>query len=278
MVNNCSYKEFLDKIFPSIDELLQTPDVSYQTNNTIQIHMLVYGKQGSGKTELARAIAEYLNEKYGSHNVSTVWTEGDLASLIQHGIKNTLVNFLVCEDITLEKISRDTIRDFFRIRHIYAERTGRRNGLIVTLVTVHRFHGLKYPELRTDVDVIFIKNIPTNPYDESIIRKYTTPRLLNELRKYEQIRDKHPTLKGYCLVYHKGNKFMTYFPLAKQDYLSLLQLPKLIVRIQVNRTVNKGLSDYALDVLAGLGALLYSGMFFVSILVFFLVLWGVLIG
>ena len=136
-----NFKEILDSVFPSAVQINRKSATGYDTNDIMQKQIFVYGKQGSGKTELMRGIAEYLAEKYGAENINVRIAKGDLEILINKGLENKLVNFLICDDATLEKIPRQTLIDFFRIRHLLKERTKRNNGLVITAIISHRFHG-----------------------------------------------------------------------------------------------------------------------------------------
>lgn len=112
-------KQMLDRVFPTFS-FISEPS---RTNAIVQISVLIYGKQGSGKTELIKKLVEYLVEKYGEENVNAVWTRGDLYTLLERGIQDKLVNVLACEDLTLQPIKRKTLADFFNIRHVVCDRT-----------------------------------------------------------------------------------------------------------------------------------------------------------
>jgi len=54
------YQTILHDLFPSIESLTQKP--SYQWLNTIEVRkLIIYGREKSGKTELARKLSEMLS-------------------------------------------------------------------------------------------------------------------------------------------------------------------------------------------------------------------------
>jgi len=278
-----NYKEILDDVFPSADQINRRSSTSYTTNDIMQKQIFVYGKQGSGKTELMRVIADYLAEKYGEENINVRVSTGDLGILIREGLEDKLVNFLICDDATLEKIPRQTLVDFFRIRHLLKERTGRNNGLVVTAIISHRFHGVKAPELKTDMDLFLIKNSASNPYDHDVLKRFVGEELLENLKTYEAQRDFKPELKGMTIAYHLNEKFMTNFPLAVHNYLKTISdvvtrnIPKMDDDIFERAKRMYPLKDSTLDntgtqFTGGLAKLFVLGIVFV---IFYIILTGI---
>ena len=155
-------EEFLSKLFPprEVIEGART-DTPYPTNDILQTTIMVYGKQASGKSELVRTLVEKAVERYGEENVNAVWSDGDLETLL-YSLEDKLVNILFCEDLSWAKVSPKAIRDFFKVRHILQELTGRRIGLVIVILSCHRYHGIKVPDLRTDLDYFMAKNTPSN--------------------------------------------------------------------------------------------------------------------
>lgn len=139
-------------MFPTTERIAYKPTVKYETNNIIMYNALQYGHMGTGKTETCRSIVEQAVSYYGEENVNAVGSEGDLNGLLLRGFDNKLVQIMVIDDATLARIDDDDIRNYFRIRHIYKEKTGKSNGFILTIFNVHRFHSIQ-TELRSSIDV-----------------------------------------------------------------------------------------------------------------------------
>ncbi|MBS7623938.1 AAA family ATPase [Candidatus Bathyarchaeota archaeon] len=147
-------------------------------NNIFHRHILIHGAMGSGKTETAKTIVQNLQLVYGSENVHAAWAESSINDLFQQ-IRPTPVNILVAEDLTLRKHDPEALNRFFRVRHLVKELTGRNTGLVVTVVTAHRLHGLD-KELRCDIDLLLAKSIPKNPWDYEILSRFFGEQLLEE--------------------------------------------------------------------------------------------------
>jgi len=90
---------------------------------------------------------------------------------------------LVAEDITLAKVPNKDLNAFFQVRHLIQEHTGIREGMAVTVLNSHTFHGLN-KNLRDTFNALIIKSVPTNPYDRSILKRYFNPWLLDEYEKH----------------------------------------------------------------------------------------------
>jgi len=221
-----SSSKFPDKVFPP-KPVIERPCTSLPpTNCIVQVQTIIYGEMGSGKTATANSIAHFLINKYGRENVNVCRSRRDLGNLMKYGIKDKLVNFLICEDLTGKDISRDLIPTFFDLRHLVTEKTGRRNGLLITLLTCHRFHGIREPSLRTDCKLFIAKSLPMNPYDENVIYRFIGEKIGNELEKIEGLKDVNSKLKGISGVYYARKRYLVDFPLVKENYLSPLVVPE----------------------------------------------------
>jgi len=216
------YIELLDSVFPTLEQIQRVP----RSGNAIyQLTIVVYGKQGCGKTTLIQTIVEYLAQKYGIDNVNAVWSKSNLDVLLRRGIQNKLVNVLCCEDITLRKFRTETLADFFNIRHIVAGRTHRRNGLVINIFTLHRYFGIKI-ELRTEHDLLLFKSAPTNPYDYSTIKRFLGPYYINELAKIQRERQTDISKMGLCAFYTGNQRGIVDFPRPDVNRITEIYLRK----------------------------------------------------
>jgi len=186
------YQTILSDLFPSIESLTVKPQ--YQWLNQIEVRkIIVYGREKSGKTELVRKLAEVFIERYGLENCNIVSSRNaDL--LMQTGLdQSKLVNVLVWDDATLQKIGRETASRFFRIRHLM---TLRRTGLIVAIVICHRLHGIPI-EFRTEPDYILFKSLPIG-YDKSVVKRFVGIKGIRYLREIITNGERSKTLVYDC--------------------------------------------------------------------------------
>ena len=106
--------------------------------------------------------------------------------------------------MTLVKTSDKEISDYFRIRHIIAERTGRTNGMVITVLGLHRFYGSD-PSIRTNFDFLLFKSAPTNKYDRKFTEEYIGKEGIKTLSDIELQRNREPELFELTLGWIKGN-------------------------------------------------------------------------
>ena len=71
---------------------------------------------------------------------------------------------------------------------------------------------------------------------------------------------------------------MTYFPLAKHNYLYPLQIPVTTIKIEVPRYGGIDMTEHVFDIIRGFGYLVYLGMFVVAVIVFALMIGGMILG
>lgn len=209
-VDNQSLWEYL---LPKQEDIFLKTDPG--ENAVLQFHTLVYGKQGSGKSQLAYGLYEKLLETYGEGMVEATLCVGNLSTLLKNGINRTGLNrpiqLLVCEDATLRGFSKETLHEFFRVRHLMKERTGLSTGVVFTLVNVHRYHSIP-PELRTDVDLHLFKNCPTGFYDRMVIKDYLGPEYLRALEWLQKERKRDRSYLGYTAYNAEGHVGLMYLP------------------------------------------------------------------
>jgi len=89
---------------------------------------------------------------------------------------------LVGGDLALAKIPKTDINRFFQVRHIIQEGTGVRRAIVVTALESHTLFGID-KNLRTTFTMMFVKSVPTNPYDRSLLKRYIDPELLNAFER-----------------------------------------------------------------------------------------------
>jgi len=73
----------------------------------------------------------------------------DITNALENGWEKESVQEIVVEDLTLAEDPQEAYQRFFRIGHVTEEKTGPRNGLVVTVLVVHRFYALP-KELRAE--------------------------------------------------------------------------------------------------------------------------------
>lgn len=176
--------------------------MKYNTNSIRHIQGIALGRPGSGKTTVANCISNYITAKYGRNNVNCVYTDGDLSTLL-HSVDDKLVNFLYIDDFTLIEVDKNTLRDYFRIRHIIEENCGRNHGLVITLLGLHRFYNTPVP-VRTNFDFLMFRSAPSNDYDKRFIKQYIKDEGLSFLQRCELERNLQPNLYDITLTWIKG--------------------------------------------------------------------------
>jgi len=144
---------------------------------------MLLGSQGSGKTTTAQALAWSLGRKYGLGQTTFAIQIAGIDCLLSVPTKVPGKCWLfVAEDITLAKIPKGDINEFFQIRHLIERYTGLREGMAVTMFNSHTFHGLDR-NLRDTFNALIIKSVPTNPYDRGILKRYFNWLLLDRFER-----------------------------------------------------------------------------------------------
>jgi len=146
-------------------------------------NIMLLGSQGSGKTTTAQALAWSLGRKYGLGQTTFAIQIAGIDRLLSIPTKVPGKCWLfVAEDITLAKIPKTDLNQFFQIRHLIEQHTGLREGMAVTMFNSHTFHGLD-KNLRDTFNALIIKSVPTNPYDRGILKRYFNWLLLDQFEK-----------------------------------------------------------------------------------------------
>ncbi len=175
-LNPVDFADTLESLFP-----LQLRHARNSEDNAIEYrNIFLLGAQGSGKTTTAQALALSLGQKYGLGQTTFAIQVAGIDRLLSIPTKVPSKCWLfVAEDITLAKIPKTDINQFFQIRHLIEQHTVLREGMAVTMFNSHTFHGLD-KNLRDTFNALILKSVPTNPYDRGIMRRYFDAQLLEQ--------------------------------------------------------------------------------------------------
>ncbi|MBS7645535.1 hypothetical protein KEJ44_05800 [Candidatus Bathyarchaeota archaeon] len=113
----------------------------------------------------------------------------------------------------------EAIHGYFTIRHLMAEKTGLRNGLVVTAFTTHDLYGVQPKSLRTNCDLSLFLESPANPYDERLAEETLGTEVYEKLKRVEQLRLSQPEYKGWIAYSTKWMKGMVYIPKTEYQLL-----------------------------------------------------------
>jgi len=204
---------FLNYIFPDIKIITKVSKIE-DDNPVKHRKLIIYGDQGEGKSILIRSLVNEAIIKYGEDKINAVSSKNltALEDLMLYGFDNKLIQIQVAEDITLEDISKETLRQYFRIRHIWKEQLKVDNGLIVSIFSLHRFHGGN-KEIRSTAHSVVIRDDSLNPYDHSVIKNFVKEPGLEDLHLLEEYRESYPELKNYSIFSTRTKKVgLIFFP------------------------------------------------------------------
>ena len=179
-------QQYVDTLLPR-----ELPKSNGKEDNAIkQRVILIQGRQESGKSNTARIIAQCLRQHYASGDVSVDVVPGeDFQFLFDSKWSHKPIQVKLIEDITDVKISDIVARDFFRIRHVMAARTGRRDGLCVLIFTLHSFYDMPI-SFRRDYDSLIIQSLPMGKSDLKFVEEnitYEGVRVLQEAEAKDRI-------------------------------------------------------------------------------------------
>lgn len=163
---------FLDVILPT-----GLPIPKDSSDNAIEErHVIVYGRQGVGKSNCARWLVQQAKSRYGEQEVNERFASGEnFRSLIDNpDWGRQYIQILIVEDLTMVKLRVEDISDFFRIRHVMKKRTGSSYGLCLVIFTCHRYHSIPN-EFRSAYDGFIALSAPIDPYDKRFIENIITP-------------------------------------------------------------------------------------------------------
>ena len=217
--NSVGLNEILGEILPRVEDLWVAPSPASQ-NSIYHLNIVIYGKARRGKTELANSIVANICQVYGEDEVHVDYQVTDLKAALDVGwLPGKLVQVLVVDDLTLAKHSDETYQRYFRIGHLMEEKTSQRNGLIVTILVVHRFFSLP-KELRADIDLLLVKSVSSNPSDANLLRGFLGDGLQTELSSLARRRDVFayyvsPTYRGISFFQPADTNFFPRVPVRQ---------------------------------------------------------------
>jgi hypothetical protein len=152
---------------------------------------LVIGYQGSGKTTIDQALAYALGQRYAHARYYAAIEHGGIAGLLNDVQRYAADGYmLVGADLTLAKIPRSVTQSWFEVRNLIQQATGVRRAIVVTSLEGHTMFGIE-KNLRTSVTMMFVKSVPANPYDRSLLKRYFDPKLLEH---FESVCESNPQL------------------------------------------------------------------------------------
>jgi len=191
---------FLDDVFPSKKKLFKKyPKDGY--NHWIAKRLIQYGDIGQGKTTFCRWLLAEANKRYGIENVTLYYSRSDFARLLEEDPRypwRTPVIILFDDDCTMEKLKRETIKKFVRMRHLAFKRTGLNRGLILGIIGVHRFHAGDLI-FRTKFHAFIVRDCPSNKYDYDFLKNYFDEATLDVVSEIENLRERDDQYYGWAV-------------------------------------------------------------------------------
>lgn len=124
------------------------------------VSLAVIGRRASGKSTMVTSLARLAFDKYNPENVNVSWSD-DLYQGISDFDKKD-VQIIIIDDAMKKQSSRlihkNTVKigDYNDIRHIYKEKTGKENALIIVIWAWQRWMDLD-PAFRDSMDIVFLK-------------------------------------------------------------------------------------------------------------------------
>lgn len=204
-------KFLMNRLFPSMDIIYEQPKGK---NAILSRNILVSGTTGSGKTEFFRSLGRLAQIKYKEENVNLCISDGSAVKLLNQGFTDQPIQLLCVDDATCalrdsrSKTGRTTIRDFFRLRHIFQERLKKKEkmerGLVITLFNVHRYFNIPI-EYRSEFFYLVFKSLPANKYDRSFVERSLGKRggfAIDALRKFNLERETDLGINQFSVVYY----------------------------------------------------------------------------
>ena len=208
----------LEILLPRPERIWRDEPLPEWDNAVTKRNVTIYGAQMTGKGHTARWLVSKIRERYPDRVISALRHQDDLEGLLHAISPEAEVQVLFGEDLTsaLKTLSRrrqaDLAKNWFRIRHLFREATGRQYGLIFAILGMHRFHGAP-PAFTTDNDMLIFKGVPTNPYDKNVVRSFIGDVGIEFLSEVERERVNDPGFLGYGVWWHRGEVGVWYNPI-----------------------------------------------------------------
>lgn len=220
--------ELISRLLPAKDQILNVKSEG-ESNLWIQIQTILYGGQGSGKTELVKWLLEQAVKKYGLENIEAYYAQADLKSLVELDFKKPVI-VLFDDDATLEKLTNQTVKLFTRIRHLAKEKTGLTSGLVLTFVGLHRLHASD-PLLRANFDCLICKSAPTGKWDKDFLANYIGYEGVEFLAQIWKERRKDRSKYRYGVFWFPDMIGILENDLAENDYFEKVTFEKPEVKV-----------------------------------------------
>jgi len=182
-------------------------------------NIILYGGQKTGKSHGARWIAQQIIKRYVElgYTVRLLRHRADVRGLLYGIPRDADVAVLLAEDFTaaladLKPPEKAALaREWYLLRHRFHKATGKKHGIIYTILCVHRLHDVP-PAFRMDLDLLVFKSVPTTPWDETILRAYIGEAGIEFLSEMERERINDDLFIGYGLWWHRRETGVWYCP------------------------------------------------------------------
>jgi len=164
-------KWLFDRMFPKKDIIFfKKKEVPYETNGITFRNVLIYGAQGSFKTNTVRGLAEEAVKRYGESEVNATNILGNINLVFGDALMNKTANIIYVDDITGVKLGDEQLQSFNRIRHLLKDKTGMDQGLVITIFGAHGYFEIQ-KALRVNFNGVIATTHPDNDRDKSSLRR-----------------------------------------------------------------------------------------------------------
>lgn len=138
-----------------------------------QILIIIAGTMGIGKTTLVENIIKRIQDYYGEDKVNAVITRENTEVLLEYAFRGNPergwdadkpIQVIAFDDITAVKLSVEDQRSFCSLRHRMIEETGRREGIIYSILVTHDWYRLDPNFRRNALITCFLSVSPLDLY------------------------------------------------------------------------------------------------------------------
>lgn len=163
--------EYIRKLMPR-----ELPDALDDEDNAIKRRkIIIFGGEESGKSNDAQVIIDELKRTFGAKNVGVIWFNAEnFRVVVESKWPSKRIMVIVFGDSTAANMTDADAKDYFRMRHIMAERTGHYDGLCVSIFEVHSFYDMPR-SFRKDYDSLIVLSLPMDDWDFKFIESKITP-------------------------------------------------------------------------------------------------------